>query len=128
MLSLNLKAYLFLGLALLLITLTTSTFFFRSELKQAKAELALAQALNQKQANAIFNYENQLNKLNHQLNETLLQAEKHKAQLSEVLQNEKNKNWTNSPVPDDVHRLFNQRTKEITTPHSVPTNNRMQKH
>lgn len=73
-------------------------------------------------------YQQQTTKLNQQLAAANTQAEDRKQLLQEVLVYEKNQKWRDTPVPDDVVRLFEQRKQNGTNKADLPTNDRMPKH
>ncbi|HHE3508789.1 TPA: hypothetical protein ACPDKD_002131 [Pasteurella multocida] len=124
--ALNVKLKMILGgvfLALLFAIVTTSTlafhFYAKAKTEQLKTEMWQANymALNQKidefsqKQTALFNEVRTLQKAN----------EYTERELNNAI--EKNQNWSNQPVPDDIKRLFNKTSKPAN---SLPANSNVQ--
>ena len=72
-------------------------------------ENQLLTAQQQQQAQRLQHYQQQRDQLNHALQQQKQQADSLNQQLNEALTDEKNQNWRNQPVPDNIKRLFNHR-------------------
>lgn len=122
------KDYLLVLLVCLLSVFVSTSLFWRAEALNTQQQLVLAQQHYQQQQAAIANYESQLTLLNNQLNQAIAQANLRQSKITEMLRNEKNQHWSDQPVPDDVRRLFKQRSKSAQYQSALPTDKTMSTH
>ncbi|HGO5853307.1 TPA: hypothetical protein ACK3JH_000143 [Mannheimia haemolytica] len=96
-------------------------------LKAEKNAVALQQVQKNYDENQkmLQKYQQQMSKLTTALNVANAQAEQRKQLLQEVLANEKNQKWRDEPVPDDVIRLFKERSRRGEAKINLPANHGM---
>ncbi|WP_125121619.1 hypothetical protein [Actinobacillus porcitonsillarum] len=82
---------------------------YKNKAKQAQTELTELHTIYNDNQKMLQKYQQQITKLHIKLASVNDQAEARKQQLQEVLANEQNQKWRDTPVPDDVVRLFEQR-------------------
>lgn len=107
---------------------TTSAKYYKA--RAEKSELAYQQlrATFEENQKMLQKYQQQMSKLTTELNSVTAQANQRKQVLQEVLANEKNQKWRNEPVPDDVIRVFKERSRGGETKINLPADNGVQKH
>lgn len=102
---------------------TITTLHYKHLAESNSALLQQEQQANKRQAELLINYQKRLTIVQTQLQQIQRQAEQRQRQLDEVLHNEQNKIWANTPIPDDVRRLFKQRGTTSGDPIDLPADN-----
>lgn len=107
----SIKDWMFIILCWLVIFFSIGVNHYRDKFKANEIELAQLQSAYEKNMEMLDNFQKKNAELSAKLLQIDLQSRKRNQQLNEVLKRENNKNWANEPVPDDVIRLFKQRTE-----------------
>ncbi|WGE32554.1 hypothetical protein NYR60_02785 [Actinobacillus genomosp. 2] len=124
----NIKVLTFILSIMALVANVAVISYYKNKVEQAQTALTELQAIYDDNQKMLQKYQQQITKLHIKLASANDQAEARKQQLQEVLANEQNQKWRDTPVPDDIVRLFEQRKQNDTNKADLPTNDRVSKH